>query len=119
MNIGIVIVLSHSYYLLLLMIVVDIVANKAINRYIHRVVFTALIMFCIFLVTAIAIDVLIAWPKNLILPRKAYAVPYSFLGDAFNAEVVFGAENSAYPSPRINSAYRIFVTIVDIANGIR
>ena len=39
------------------MIVVDMVANKAINRYIHRVVFIALIMFCVFLVIAIAIDV--------------------------------------------------------------
>jgi len=99
--------------------VVEIAANTAMNRYIHIVVFIALIMLGVFLVTAIAIDVLIAWPKNLILPRKAYAVPYSFLGDAFIAEVVFGAENSAYPSPRISSAYRIFVIIVDIANGIR
>ena len=39
------------------MIVVDMVANKAINRYIHRAVFIALIMLGVFLVTAIAIDV--------------------------------------------------------------
>ena len=84
------------------MIVVEMAANTAMKRYIHIVVFIALIIFDVFLAVTMAIDVLIAWPRNLILPRNAFVVPYSFFGDALNAAVVFWVVNNANPIPRIS-----------------
>jgi len=75
---------SYVCYLLPLIIIVYMVAKIAMNKYVHRVVFIASTMFGMFFATTAAIDVLIAYPRILILPRKALTIPYSLLGEVFN-----------------------------------
>jgi len=67
----------------------------------------------------IRIEVLRDCPRNLIDPRKAFAEPYRFWGDAFKAATVFGEANRAKPIPSIDKEMSREVSCSDGVRGRR